>query len=353
MAPAEISADSRQSPVTFANITEYRPRRPLSIGVIAPSARGTGNGPCPVTRRLAQTCAAKPLFPADFHKMNSESATLNDLETRLLAVVRTYGEAAVALSAGVDSTLVAAAAFRALGDRAVAFTAVSPSLPRGEREAAIELARHIGIRHELVETRELDNASYAANPVNRCYFCKSTLYAALVEIAPTLGVKVLVNGANLDDTGDYRPGMQAAREFEVRSPLIEAGFHKTDVRRLAEHWGLPNWNKPAGPCLSSRIAYGVAVTPERLERIDAAERWLKQRLGLEELRVRLEEHDLARIEVPPPALLRLVTSPLRDEVLTEFRRLGFRAATIDLAGFHSGSLNALVPLVLQQQAMQQ
>lgn len=292
-------------------------------------------------------------YAAGFHEMTTETPSLAALETRLLAVLRSYGEAAVALSAGVDSTLVAAAAFRALGDRAIAFTAVSPSLPRGEREAAMELARHIGIRHELVETRELDNASYAANPINRCYFCKSTLYTALLEIAPQLGVKVLVNGANLDDTGDYRPGMQAAREFEVRSPLIEAGFHKAEVRRLAEHWSLPNWNKPAGPCLSSRIAYGVAVTPERLERIDAAERWLKQHLSIEELRVRLEEHDLARIEVPPPALLRLVTSPLRDEVLVEFRRLGFRAITIDLAGFRSGSLNALVPLVVQQQSMQQ
>jgi len=301
-----------------------------------------------------RTCVSKPFFPSDFPEMTTETANSAALENRLLDILRGYGAAAVALSAGVDSTLVAAAAYRALGDRAVAFTAVSPSLPRGEREAAMELARHIGIRHELVETRELENASYAANPINRCYFCKSTLYAALLDVAPQLGVKVLVNGANLDDTGDYRPGMQAAREFEVRSPLIEAGFHKTDVRRLAEHWGLPNWNKPAGPCLSSRIAYGVAVTPERLERIDAAERWLKQRLGIEELRVRLEEHDLARIEVPPSALLRLVTSPLRDEVLTEFRRLGFRAVTIDLAGFHSGSLNALVPLLVQQQqAMQQ
>lgn len=276
------------------------------------------------------------------------SLTVQELETRLLGVLAGYGRVAVALSAGVDSTVVAAAAFRALGDRAIAVTAVSPSLPSGEREAAEALARQIGIRHQFVATQEMLQPEYVRNPMNRCYFCKSELYRTLLDAAPNWGIDVLANGANLDDQGDYRPGMQAAREFEVRSPLIEAEFYKADVRLLAQYWGLPNWDKPAGPCLSSRIAYGIEVTPERLARIDAAEQWLRRELQEAELRVRHEANELARIELPPPALMRAATSPLRDKIAAELRRLGFRYVTLDLEGFRSGSMNSVVPLTLLQ-----
>jgi uncharacterized protein len=175
----------------------------------------------------------------------------------LLEILSSYGRVAVAFSAGVDSTVVAKAAQLACGEAAVAVTAVSPSLAAGEKEEAEQLAARIGIRHLVVSTNEFSDQNYLKNPVNRCYFCKTELYSRLIEIAPTLGVDVLVNGANLDDRGDYRPGMQAASEFEVRSPLIEALFTKADVREVARLWDLPVWDKPAAPCLSSRIAYGV------------------------------------------------------------------------------------------------
>lgn len=272
--------------------------------------------------------------------------TTNELEQRLLAVMATSQRVAVAMSAGVDSTLVAAAAARALGDRALAVTAVSPSLPTGELAAAETLAREIGIRHLTLETAEMERPEYVQNPSNRCYFCKTELYSALEKVARRLEIDVLMNGANLDDLGDYRPGMQAAREFSVRSPLVEARFGKSEIRSLARFWKLSNWDKPAGPCLSSRIAYGVEVTRERLARIDAAESWLKQTLNLRELRVRCEAGELARLELPLPALPVVLSEPLRSLLVAELKRLGFRCVTVDLEGFRSGSLNALVSLSL-------
>jgi uncharacterized protein len=251
---------------------------------------------------------------------------------------------AVAYSGGVDSAVVAAAAQKACGDRAVAVTAVSPSLAAGELEAAQDLARQIGIRHQVLHTQEFADPQYLANPFNRCYFCKTELYRRLEELAPTLGVDVLVNGANADDRGDHRPGMTAAVEFAVRSPLLELGLTKADVRDLARFWSLPVWDKPASPCLSSRIAYGLEVTPERVARVDAAERFLRQQLNLRELRVRYEQNDLARIELPLTALPQIVAPEVRGEIVSELRRLGFRAVTLDLEGFRSGSFNQLVPL---------
>jgi uncharacterized protein len=310
-------------------------------------ADNTARGTLSYTADCQETCVTISRSVSGFPPMAPpaplDSATLED---RLLTVLRRSESVVVALSAGVDSTLVAAAAQRALGARAAAVTAVSSSLPAGEREAAIELARLIGIRHQLVETRELDRPDYARNPINRCYFCKTELYESLKRLAPDLGITRLANGANLDDQGDYRPGMDAAREAAVWSPLIEAGFGKAEVRQLARHWGLPNWDKPAGPCLSSRIAYGVEVTPERLARIDAAEGWLRKTLGVRELRVRLEANDLARVELPPPALTQALAEPCRANLVAELKRLGFRYVTLDLEGFRSGSLNAVVPLRL-------
>lgn len=259
-------------------------------------------------------------------------------------MLRGYGRVAVAFSAGVDSTVVTKAAHLACGDDAVAVTADSPSLASGELDEACHLARLIGIRHRVIRTEEFTRGDYRANRGDRCFHCKTELYTQLEGLQSELGVDVIVNGANLDDRGDYRPGMQAASEHAVRSPLIEAGFTKQGVRNLARLWDLPVWDKPAAPCLSSRIAYGVEVTEDRVRMVDTAERFLKNEFGLRELRVRLEANELARIEVPLDALSRLVEPAVREAISSRFHEFGFRTVTLDLDGFRSGSLNALLPV---------
>jgi uncharacterized protein len=256
-----------------------------------------------------------------------------------------FDRVVVAYSGGVDSAVVARAAREACGERARAVTAVSASLAQGELEHAQELARHIGIAHEVIETREFDNPSYIANPANRCYHCKTELYNQLDALCKRWPGAVVVNGANVDDLGDWRPGLQAAREHQVDSPLVAVGISKAEVRALAKHWQLPAWDKPASPCLSSRVAYGIAVTPERLARIDASERFIREELGLRELRVRLEANELARIEVPLAEVPRLVAEGVSQRVAQRLRELGFRAVCLDLEGFRSGSLNDLLPVL--------
>ena len=277
--------------------------------------------------------------------MSTNPSEIERKRDRLLEILRGYGRVAVALSAGVDSSVVAKGAQLACGTDAVAITAVSSSLASGEQELAAELAAAIGIRHIVVQTQEFSDPNYLRNPSNRCYFCKTELYTRLTGLAPTLGVDVLVNGANLDDRGDFRPGMQAASEFQVRSPLIEAEFTKSDVRELARLWNLSVWDKPATPCLSSRIAYGVEVTPERVRRIDDAEQFLRQELNLRELRVRCETNELARIELPIEAISSLIDPIVRDKIRAKLHELGFRYVTLDLDGFRSGSLNAVLPVL--------
>ena len=241
----------------------------------------------------------------------------------------------------------AAAAVRALGDRAIAVTADSPSVPRAELEAAAAFARHVGIRHVVVGTREFDNPDYLRNGGDRCYFCKSELYYRVAAELPALGVAVVCSGANLDDLGDYRPGLTAAAEHGIRHPLQEAGFTKADVRALAKEWNLPVWDKPASPCLSSRLAPGVAVTVERTGRIEAAEAYLKE-LGLRDCRVRLHEGELARLEVPLGEVARLASPEVRDALARHLKQLGFRYVTLDLEGLRSGSLNDLVSLEVRR-----
>lgn len=262
---------------------------------------------------------------------------------RLLEILRGLKRVAVAFSGGIDSTVVAMAAQRALGDRAVAITADSPSVPRAEIAEAQELARRIGVRHRLVATAEFNDPDYVRNDGARCYFCKDELYSEIEELLPHLDAEVICSGANLDDQGDYRPGLKAAAEHRVRHPLQEAGFTKADVRTLAKHWDLPTWDKPASPCLSSRLAPGVQVTPERTARVEQAEQLLKQ-LGLRECRVRLHEGDLARLEVPLTALTRLIQPEVRGQLTARLKELGFRFVTLDMEGFRSGSLNELVDL---------
>lgn len=262
---------------------------------------------------------------------------------RLLAILREFDRVVVAFSGGIDSTVVAQAAFFALGEQAIAVTADSPSVPRSELEETRCLAAQIGIRHEIVSTEEFADPDYVRNDGTRCYFCKSELYSKIETLLPRLGATVICSGANLDDQGDYRPGLKAAAEHAVRHPLQEAGFTKADVRALAVDWGLPTWDKPASPCLSSRLAPGVQVTRERTGRVEAAEAYLRS-LGLRECRVRLHEGELARIEVPLSELPRLGDPKVRDELVRRFREVGFRFVTLDLEGFRSGSLNTLVSL---------
>lgn len=270
--------------------------------------------------------------------------SLQRKQQALIDRIAGFERVAVAFSGGVDSSVVAKAAHLACGDRAIALTAVSSSLAQGEREIALDVARTIGIRHELVETEEFENEDYLRNGPDRCYFCKTELYDRIDSLRERFGFSVILNGANLDDRGDHRPGMQAAQEHAVDSPLLESGFTKEDVRELARLWDLPVWDKPASPCLSSRIAYGLEVTPERVARVDAAESFLKHLLDERELRVRHEQNDLARIEIPVSALSKISEEPVRRQVVSKLRELGFRYITLDLEGFRSGSLNAMVPV---------
>lgn len=269
--------------------------------------------------------------------------TLRRRRDALLEALRGYGRVAVAFSGGIDSTVVAQAAHLALGEDAVAVTAVSDSLASGELEDAEALAARIGIRHQIIKTREFDDPNYLRNATDRCYFCKTELYDRLTDLRPVLAVDVIASGANTDDEGDWRPGLKAAAEHGVRHPLQECGLGKADVRALAKAWDLPTWDKPASPCLSSRVAYGEAVTPERVRMIDQAEQWLKRR-GLRLVRVRYHKNDLARIEVSPEDLPALAAPETREALVPAFRALGFKFVTLDLEGFRSGSLNTLVPI---------
>src|SRR5947209_5248677 len=297
------------------NMTGNAPRPlPRLRGKDGQSVGMAGRAPSLFTRRLR--CAGGCLIIESMETPPAATLTpdLTAKRDRLLDVLRGLGKTAVAFSGGIDSTVVAQAAFLALGDRAVAVTADSPSVPRAEVEDAKRLARRIGIRHVVVATDEFADPDYVRNDGARCYFCKSELYTKIEALLPELGVQVICSGANLDDRGDYRPGLKAAAEHRVRHPLQEAGFTKADVRTLARAWELPTWDKPASPCLSSRLAPGVQVTPERTGRVEAAEAYLKA-AGLRDCRVRLHEGELARIEIPSSDLPRFVQPEVRGELV--------------------------------------
>ena len=267
--------------------------------------------------------------------MSSQLAHKKDALIRLLSGM---GRVVVAYSGGVDSALLAASAHQVLGDDALAVTAVSPSVARREVGAAADLARSRGWQHLVVETNEVERPEYARNSPDRCYWCKTELFEVLEPIARRRAAKILV-GTNLDDLSDYRPGLQAADERGVMTPLAAAGLTKAEVRALSRELDLPTKDKPASPCLASRFAYGVAVTADGLRRIDAAEEVVRA-LGFTVFRVR-DHGDLARVEVPADAIPR--AAELRSEIVVELGRLGFKYVTLDLAGFRSGSLNEVLP----------
>jgi pyridinium-3,5-biscarboxylic acid mononucleotide sulfurtransferase len=273
--------------------------------------------------------------------MSDLSPELSAKRDRLLDLLSGFGSCAVAFSGGLDSTVLAKAAQLALGQRAVAVTGRSASLAGGELEQSQELARLIGIRHEVIDTSELSIPEYRANLADRCYHCKNELFGQVEQLARRFGVAVVADGSNLDDRGDYRPGLQAARDRKVRSPLAECGLTKAEIRQLAQFWQLPTWDKPAAPCLSSRIAYGEQVTPERLAMIDRAEQFLRER-GFQSLRVRYHKGDMARIEVPVEQLSKFAEPQFRREVIDCLKSAGFKYVALDLEGFRSGSMNAVL-----------
>ena len=269
--------------------------------------------------------------------MTTTHPKLNSKLTQLQQLFQDMDRAVIAYSGGIDSTLVAKVAYDVLGDRALAITAVSPSLLPQDLEDAKVQAATIGIAHEWVDTHEMENPNYTSNPVNRCYFCKSELHDTLKPLALERGYPYVIDGVNADDLQDYRPGIQAAKERGARSPLAEVGISKLEVRELSKLLGLPWWNKPAQPCLSSRFPYGESITIEKLQRVGRAEQYLRS-LGWTEVRVRSAD-DTARIEIPSDRLLEFMqTTPLPTLVST-FQSYGFLFVTLDLEGFQSGKLN--------------
>src|SRR4030095_9402195 len=263
-------------------------------------------------------------------------------EERLRELFRELESVIVAYSGGVDSSYVAYVANEELGSRALCITGQSASLPVYQRAEIDRVVEKFGFQHELIDTEELENPAYSANDANRCFFCKDELYSKLESVARTRGIKSIVDGSTVDDLGDFRPGRQAAAQHAVRSPLIEVGLTKSEGRELRRKATLPTWDKPASPCLSSRIAYGTTVTIERLSKVDRGEEILRE-FGFREFRVR--HHDtLVRLEIAPSEMDRVLNKEVIERLGERFRELGFKYVTLDLQGYRSGSMNEALPI---------
>ena len=262
----------------------------------------------------------------------------NPTACRLLSAISGFDSALVAFSGGLDSSVIAKAAQLALGERTLAVTAWSPSSCEHEKEEAAQVAREIGIRHLLIESGEFEDARYLRNDKDRCYYCKQIRFSEMVRIAQEQNFQVVLDGSNADDQFDYRPGKRAAEELGVRSPLAELGITKETARDLAKGWNLSVWNKPAEPCLSTRVPYDQPLTESLLRRIEAAESCLKA-FGFSPLRVRAQGESTARIEVPVDQIGKLLEPPVRESLLDKFQTLEFRTVSVDLRGFRSGSMN--------------
>jgi uncharacterized protein len=267
------------------------------------------------------------------------STELDAKERLLLEGLKNLGSVIVAFSGGSDSAYLAWVANRALGERALAITADSPSIPRSHLQDALDFARRFGIRHEVIATQEFENPLYVENSADRCYYCKDELFTQLDEMAVERGFAALCYGINKDDTGDFRPGHRAARKHRVVSPLLDAGLGKNDIRELSRRAGLPTWDRPASACLSSRIPYGTAVRPENLRQVEAGEEALR-RLGFRQCRVR-HHGEMARIEIAQDELPRALSVEMAAEFTRIFKGLGFRFVTLDLEGYRQGSFNIL------------
>lgn len=266
-------------------------------------------------------------------KMN----TLDAKFARLRAIFAPLDKVIVAFSGGVDSSFVLKVAHDVLGERVLALTTTSPTMPEQDRLSALAIAGQVGVRHLLLESNELDIPGYARNPLNRCYLCKHNLFTVCEAKARELQIDTIVDGLNLDDLHDYRPGIKAAAELRVRHPLVEAELTKDEIRALSRELGLMTWDRPASPCLSSRFPYGTLITEEGLRKVERGEQFLRG-LGFTVARVRYHG-DVARLEVEAREIPRLLEPAIRERVDAELRRLGFRFVTVDLKGFRSGSLN--------------
>ncbi len=263
-------------------------------------------------------------------------------EQQLVQFLGGFRGAIVAFSGGVDSSYLAFLSHRTLGSAARIITALSPSVSRSQEEMVRRFVARYGVNHQFIRTDEMNDPDYAANPDNRCYFCKSELFDRLRNLQKEWAVDAIFDGTNADDLGDYRPGSKAAAEKAIVSPLAEVGMTKSDIRARSQEWGLETWDMPATPCLASRLPYGVQVTPEKLRQVEAAESFLRS-LGFTEFRVRHHE-SLARLEIAPAEMPKILDPTVFDHVNRELKALGYQYVTLDLQGFRSGSLNELLKL---------
>jgi len=277
--------------------------------------------------------------------------TLQDKYERLKKIIEEMGSIVIGFSGGVDSTLLLKVAYDILKDKVIAVIGKSETYPEEEFNEAIKLAEFIGVRYKIVATEETDNLKFAENPPDRCYYCKTELFTKLKEIAKAEGIKWIADGTNADDVKDFRPGLRAVRENNIRSPLLEAGLTKTEIRELSRTLGLPTWDKPSFACLSSRFPYGMPIDREKLKKIDKAESFLRK-LGLKVFRVRLIDENTVRIETGREEFKKFFDDDFRIKVVSELKNLGFIYITLDLEGYRTGSMNEVLKIEVKQSILQ-